>query len=122
MKKSSFLQYPLFIVIYAFGLLTDVARAADLPEGRVFSLQDAENIVQKIGEFAMWASAIIVTIFIIWAGISYTMAGNDEKRITAAKGKLKSGIIGALIIFGIGVILSTISAGVTNPGAIFNTR
>ena len=63
----------------------------------------------------MVLGGILAGIAVVWAGIAYMTSGSDSTRVKAAKDILKAGIIGAAIIFGSGVIVSTIKALATNP-------
>ena len=63
---------------------------------------------------------MIAAIFIIWAGITYMFAGGDEGKVETAKKRFWSGVIGALIVIGIGVVLATLTA-LVNQEAFFNS-
>lgn len=64
---------------------------------------------------------IIAGIAVIWSGIVYVTAGSNSTRVQDAKSMLKAAIIGALILFSVGVIISTIRNFASNPNSFFGT-
>ncbi|MBI4158304.1 MAG: hypothetical protein HY505_01630 [Candidatus Yanofskybacteria bacterium] len=84
-----------------------------LPSGQPITLDTLDYIIFRVSTFFISISAVLAMIFIIWAGVTYMYAGDDSTKITAAQGRLKSGIIGAAIILGVGVIIQTIASVVT---------
>ena len=93
--------------------MTGFYATADLPPGRPITLTDLDYIIFRVSTFFITVSAVLTVIFIIWSGVSYMYAGEDTTKVTAAQNRLKSGIIGAAIIFGVGVIIQTIASVVT---------
>ncbi len=89
------------------------------PAGVPISLNDLLSIAQNIGGFLLTLGGILATITIVIAGIMYVTAGNNQQRVATAKGVLKSGIIGALIIFSVGIIVTTVKGFATNPNQFF---
>lgn len=61
-------------------------------------LAGKDGIVNKVANILAVIGGIIAVVYIIIAGISYITSGGDAQRVTAAKGRLISGIIGLLII------------------------
>ncbi|OGN13978.1 MAG: hypothetical protein A3J47_04260 [Candidatus Yanofskybacteria bacterium RIFCSPHIGHO2_02_FULL_43_22] len=86
---------------------------SNLPSGQPITLDVLDYIIFRVSTFFISISAVLAVIFIIWAGVTYMYAGDDSTKITAAQGRLKSGIIGAAIILGVGVIIQTIASVVT---------
>ena len=86
---------------------------SNLPSGQPITLDVLDYIIFRVSTFFISVSAVLAMIFIIWAGVTYMYAGDDSTKITAAQGRLKSGIIGAAIILGVGVIIQTIASVVT---------
>ncbi|MBI2064196.1 MAG: hypothetical protein HYT66_00580, partial [Candidatus Yanofskybacteria bacterium] len=74
---------------------------------------ELDNLIARIAQFVMVTSAILAVIFIVRAGITWMSAGADTKKVDEAKAQLKSGIVGAVIVLGVGVIINTIAAVVT---------
>ena len=84
-----------------------------LPPGQPITLDVLDYIIFRVSTFFISISGVLALIFIIWAGVTYMYAGEDTTQIQAAQGRLKSGIIGAAIILGVGVIIQTIASVVT---------
>ena len=97
-------------IVYGVGELTGV------PTGNAITLSRLTLYIGRVAEFLVLISAVIAVIIIVWSGVVWMTAG-DSKRIDTAKATLKNGIIGALIVFGVGVIINTIIAVIT--GAAF---
>jgi len=47
---------------------------------------------------AVYASAVVAIIFIIWGGISYATANGDGEKIKKATGTIINSVIGLIII------------------------
>ena len=74
------------------------------------------NIEQLLTAIANWLIAIgvvIAVIFIIWGGIRYMTAGGSDEAVKSARKTIYSGVIGAAVVLGVGVILRTTAALVT---------
>lgn len=84
-----------------------------LPPGQPITLNVLDYIIFRVSTFFISVSAVLTVIFIIWSGVSYMYAGDDAKKVETAQARLKNGIIGAAIIFGVGVIIQTIASVVT---------
>ena len=84
-----------------------------LPPGQPITLDVLDYAIFRVSTFFITVSGVLAMIFIIWAGVSYMYAGEDTTKVQAAQGRLKSGIIGAAIVFGVGVIIQTIASVVT---------
>lgn len=81
--------------------------------GQGVTLREVEDIIRQIAQFLIVIGVIIAVIFIIWGGIAYMMAGADETAATAAKDRIKNGVIGAAVVLGVGVILQTVAGLIT---------
>ena len=86
---------------------------AELPSGDPISLVEVEGIIERIAQFLIVVGVIIAVIFIILSGVKYMVAGSDEAGAKKAREMLKSGIIGAAIVLGVGVIIQTVASIVT---------
>jgi hypothetical protein len=51
-------------------------------------------------------AAGLAIIVIVWAGITYMVAGGGEEKVTKAKKTLLYGLIGAAIVFSSGFIIN----------------
>lgn len=85
----------------------------NLPPGRPITLDTLDYIIFRVSTFFISVSGVLALIFIIWSGITYMYAGDDTKKVETARARLKSGVIGAAIVFGVGVIIQTIASVVT---------
>ena len=86
---------------------------SSLPSGSPITLTVLEYIIFRISTFLITTSAVLALIFIVWSGITYMYAGEDTAKVDSAKARLRSGIIGAAIVFGVGVIIQTVASVVT---------
>jgi len=100
-------------VSLGFVFFSKTVLAQGLPSGTPITLDVLDYLIFRVSTFFISISAVLAVIFIIWAGVTYMYAGDDSTKVTAAQGRLKSGIIGAAIILGVGVIIQTIASVVT---------
>jgi len=75
--------------------------------GTGWNLSTLQGWIMAVAQFLIAISVIIAVIFIIWGGVAYMTAGADEAKATAAKSRIKNGVIGAIVVMGVGVILAT---------------
>ena len=100
-------KYYLFLIsLLLFS--ADCALAQGVPAGRAIRIGDIISLANSVGGFLLLLGSILATITIIGTGIMYLTAGSNTQRLTTAKGMLKAGIIGALVVFSAGVIISTV--------------
>ena len=94
--------------------------AQGIPTGVPIDLNNIIDISQGVGGFLITVGEILASIAIIAAGVAYLTAGGDANKIKTAKGILFGGIIGALIIFGSGIIVNTLKnfAGKSRPQVV----
>ena len=78
-----------------------------------FTITSIGDFLAFLAKFLIAVGVIIAVISIVWGGIMYMYAGNNEDTITSAKARIKNGIIGAVVVLGIGVIIQLISRFVT---------
>ena len=109
MTKLSKITFAIWSILFT----KSYALAQGLPVGQPITLDIIDRIIFRVSTFFITISAVLAVIFIVWSGITYMYAGEDTSKIQAAQGKLKSGIIGAAIVFGVGVIIQTIASVVT---------
>lgn len=89
------------------------AGSQGLLPGNPITLDVLDYVIFRVSTFFITVSALLTVIFIIWSGVTYMYAGDDATKVTAAQARLRSGIIGAAIIFGVGVIIQTIASVIT---------
>src|SRR3989338_2590666 len=95
--------FKLFFPIWSLLVVKSYA-LAQLPPGTPITLPRLDQMIYDISTFLIRVSAVLAVIFIIWSGITYMYAGEDKTRVDNAKLRLRNGIMGSLIIFGVGVI------------------
>ena len=115
---SKFLDFFIYLVflfpVRAFALnVPSPSGGSGLPTGQPITLDVLDYIIFRVSTFFISISAVLAVIFIIWAGVTYMYAGDDSTKVTSAQNRLKSGIIGAAIILGVGVIIQTVASVVT---------
>ena len=99
----------------ALVLLMPVLVFAALPEpvlplgGGAVTLAEIQDRITQIAKFLILVGVVLAVIFIIWGGIAYMFAGGAEEKTTAAKERIKNGIIGAAVVLAVGVILQTVA-------------
>lgn len=102
-----------------FILANVLLAAAPVLQGKAITLDDILALLEKVAGFLIFAGEIIAAIVIVYSGIVYMTAGSDPTKIKTAKDTLKSGLIGALIVFGVGVIINTVSGFAFDPLGFF---
>ncbi|OGN27546.1 MAG: hypothetical protein A3A33_04990 [Candidatus Yanofskybacteria bacterium RIFCSPLOWO2_01_FULL_49_25] len=80
----------------------------NIPEGGGLDLPGVERLISNIGRYLIEIGVALAVIFIVWGGISYMLAGGNEEKSKAARGRIWNGIIGAAIVIGVGVIIMTL--------------
>ena len=83
---------------------------AQLPPGKPITFDELDYLMARVATFVMVTSVILAVIFIVRAGITWMSAGANPTKVTEAREQLKSGIIGAFVVLGVGVIINTIAA------------
>ncbi len=71
------------------------------------------DVIVTVVRSLVLISGFVATGFIIWGGIMWMTAGANQTKVEEAKKRIKSGLIGAAIIFGVFVILETLVGVVT---------
>lgn len=86
---------------------------AQLPPGEPITFDELDKLIERVAQSVLVISVLLAVIFIVRAGVTWMTAGADTKKVDEARAQLKSGIIGAFIVLGVGVIINTIAAVVT---------
>jgi cytochrome bd-type quinol oxidase subunit 2 len=87
-------------------------------EGTPITLSDIVLTVRTVVNYLLIMSGLVVTGFIVWAGILIATAHESENQRKKGMDTLKNAIIGAIIIFGVGVIANTIASFAQAPTEI----
>ena len=72
------------------------------------SFGTVDGIVTKIHEVidvAVYGSALIAVIILVYGGYTYILAGGDDQKIEQGSSIITSGVIGLIIIFAANIIL-----------------
>lgn len=116
-KFSSKFILPVFVfaahTLPALALNVPGYGGSNLPPGQPITLDALDYIIFRVSTFFISVSGVLALIFIVWSGITYMYAGEDTTKVQAAQARLRSGVIGAAIVFGVGVIIQTIASVVT---------
>ena len=76
---------------------------------KLISVNGIMDLISKIEGLLLGVGVALATIFIIWGGIMYMYAGDNEDATTKAKDRIKNGVIGAAVVIGVSLILQLIS-------------
>ncbi len=77
--------------------------------GSAVTLAEIEDRINQIARFVIIVGVVLAVIFIVWGGIAFMFAGGAEDKATAAKERIKHGVIGAAVVLAVGVILQTVA-------------
>ena len=103
---TSMIALVLLMPVLVFAALPN----PDVPlQGGAVTLAEIQDRITQIARFLIVVGVVLAVIFIIWGGITYMFAGGDETEATAAKDRIKNGIIGAAVVLAVGVILQTVA-------------
>ena len=92
-----------------------LAQPIPVPSGRPIQINEVLSVGESFGGFLVVAGGILAVVVIIATGIMYLTAGSNQQRITSAKAMFKAGIIGALVIFSAGTIISAVKNFADDP-------
>ena len=107
-------------VVVSIGFL---ASFPQLVHAAVLTQPPSDTTTITLGNIEKWINVIkdtilivgisIAVILIIWSGIMYMFAGGDPEKVGSAKTRFWNGVIGALIIIGVWLIISTLNTLIT---------
>ncbi len=106
-------------VLILLLILFPVFVFAQTPPGVDIPLDYLLDLTMRLAGFLIIAGGVLVGITIVGTGIMYLMSGGNSQKVSAAKNMFKAGLIGALIIFSPGVIISMVTGFGTNPFGFF---
>lgn len=105
---------PLLVLV----ALPFVASASELP-GKAITITDITTTVKSVVQLLITLAAIAAVAAIVYGGlIMASSAGNDTK-FKKGKDIIRNAIIGAVVIFGVGVIINTIADFTKSPTGTF---
>ena len=106
-KKVARVAVPLALMALPLVSLALTSPTAPIT-GTGITLQEVQDRIDQIANFLIVVSIIIAVAFIVWGAIVWMSAGGNEDRVKSGKAFVVNGIIGAAVVFAIGVILSTL--------------
>lgn len=109
LKKIAKVAIPVALATLPFMVLAALPVPTNPIGGTGLTLSEAESLINTIARFIITISIVIAVIFIVIGAIMWIAAGSNENMTKRGKGYIRNGIIGAAIVFLIGVILQTIS-------------
>ncbi len=109
MKKIMKVAVPVALVAIPFLVLAALPQPTNPIGGAGLSLAEVEDLINKIARFLIVISVVVAVIFIIIGAVIWMTSGGSEDMAKKGKAYIRNGILGALVIFLIGVILQTIS-------------
>lgn len=109
LKKVAKIAVPIALVAMPLLTLAALPNPTTPVSGNALTLTEIQNIINTIATFLIVVSIVIAVIAIIWGAVVLITAGGSEERTKAGKSYIYKGIIGAAVVFAIGVILQTVS-------------
>lgn len=109
------ISYLVIILLFLFPVFV----FAQTPPGVDIPLDYLLDLTRSLAGFLIIAGMVLVGITLVATGIVYLMSGGNSQKVAGAKNMFKAGLIGALIIFAPGVIISTVTGFGTNPLGFF---
>lgn len=89
------------------------------PPGIDITIQDLLSYSETMGGFLMILGGILAGLAVIVSGVMYLVSGGSSQGIATAKNMLKAGIVGALVVFGAGLIINSVRGLAENPLKFF---
>jgi TRAP-type C4-dicarboxylate transport system permease small subunit len=77
--------------------------------GNAITLRDIVTLVQRVMNVGIVIATLAIVAMIVYAGFKMATSRGQEKDYEAAKQTLKYAIYGALVVFGVGLIVNTIA-------------
>lgn len=87
-----------------------LARPVPVPiSGTEITLRDVVLLVQRVMNVGIVLATLAVVAMIVYAGFMMATAAGNEDKYGKGKTTLKYAIYGALVVFGVGLIVNTIA-------------
>lgn len=84
----------------------------------MLTLTSIEGTITDLFQYFIDIAAVVVVGAFVWAAILMMTAGGDQARYQKGKDMLVQVVIGAAVIFGVGLIVNTIAHFATNPSDV----
>jgi fucose permease len=114
-KKIAKIAVPTAMMILPFLALAALPGATNPLDtnNNPLTLAEIQSLIERIARFVMMISIVVAVIAIVWGAIVIMTAGGSDDRVKTGKGFIYKGIIGAAIVFAVGIILQTVAGLVT---------
>lgn len=112
-RKISKVAIPVVLATIPFLALAVLPQPTNPLGGNALSLAEIQVIIERVARFLITVSIVVAVIFIVWGAIVWMTSAGDDARAKAGKAWIKNGLLGAVIVFAVGVILQTIAGAVT---------
>ncbi|MDO8495606.1 MAG: hypothetical protein Q7S32_03785 [bacterium] len=113
MRKIGKWVIPAATILLPFVAMAALTNPTATLTGKAITLTEIEDLITGAGRFLITISIIVAVIFIIYGGIRWITARDNDDAVASAKKIIMNGIIGAIIILGVGVILQTLAGVIT---------
>lgn len=118
LSAKLFFGFAVFVLFLGFNAVQAVEPFnLDIPDRPIrgplsqpITLPELSGLLRIIGNFLIVVAPILFVISLIMSGIWFMKAGADPNALGRAKSWLGYSIVGGLIIFGVGVMINTVTA------------
>lgn len=108
------------LVIFAVATLLTVpsmAVAGDLP-GEAIEINDIKRLVEQVVQLLITVAALAVVGFIVYGAFKMITSAGNPTKFQEGKKIVINAVIGAAVVFGVGVIVNTIADFADEPSSI----
>lgn len=109
-RKIAQIAIPLTLLLVPLAGLALVQPTNPVDNTGPLDLAGLEAIIQKVANFLITVSIVIAVGFIVWGAIIWMSAGGNDERAGKGRKFIWNGILGAAIVFAVGLILSTLKS------------
>ncbi len=105
----------LILAVCTLVALPLTAFAAPAGGGTAIEVSDIERLVEDVVQFFITIAALAVVGYLVYGGLKMAMSAGNPTKFEEGKKIVTYAIIGAAVIFGVGVIVNTIARFSTDP-------
>lgn len=114
MKKA------LLIIAVALLIALPLAAQAGSPiPGEAIDVQDVKDLVKTVVQTLITIAGLACVAFLVYGGMMMAMSAGNDTKFKQGKDIVRNAIIGAVVIFGVGVIVNTIADFSQEPSSVF---
>lgn len=109
-------------ILIGLVLFVGVAHAATPApiEGKALNVGDVVGFVEQIANYLLIVAGLLAVIYMVYGGIKMIMSRGDPKAFGDGRAIVINAAIGALVVFGVGVIVNTIRNFAKEPTSVIN--